>query len=222
MKAVLRGMDSKNSDKDAMQLMEADWDTLAAQQKHMTLASLKTMKHLEVLALEERIAAGVNNWRRILVRVDEPAGEVHVFDRRGVVIHEPSKRIEHGKKRLDFFLADIELKGNEQMYRLPCLRRAPVDRGNKSMSHASGSSIEPTLANSDHTAAATIDQPASPSCAAEELVLPSVDDWTNIVDAVCGDLEAMVQASHAVRRDLRPPHNPHHHNSSHRHMWTYE
>lgn len=102
-----------------------DWNELALTQGPVTCDTFVGKNGL-LVALEDDCNSTQENWRRILVRVETRFDEVHVFDRNGYAINEPSRHVEHGRQSMEKFMQLFD--AIEGGYRSPVLRRGPRNR----------------------------------------------------------------------------------------------
>lgn len=97
-----------------------NWFELAAAQGPLTKGSLSQQQNGAVVALEGRTTNGPQPWRRMLVRVDTCAREVHLFDRWSRLLDESEDGVPHGKLAMKKFLQEFDEAG-EKSYRPPQL-----------------------------------------------------------------------------------------------------
>lgn len=106
-------------DEEAVMDEVPDWHELALVQAELTVENAPEQPDGFVVALEDRNSFIQDTWRRVLVRFHVSEGEVHVFDEKGKMFHEPNYGVKHGKQEFSEFLLEFDHKRLEYYYRTP-------------------------------------------------------------------------------------------------------
>lgn len=106
-------------DEEAVMEEPPDWHTLALTQAELTVENAPQQPDGFVVALEDRNSFIQETWRPGLVRFHVSEGEVHVFDDKGAMFHEPHYGVKHGKQEFSDFLIEFDQTRSEYYYRMP-------------------------------------------------------------------------------------------------------